>query len=49
MAHICQQLENLGTTQSIEGAPEELTQLDHEFALVKSEIEREIKASNLNC
>jgi PAS domain S-box-containing protein len=49
MARICQHLENLGTTQSMKGAPEELTQLDREFALVKSEIEREIKASKLNC
>ena len=49
MAHICQKLENLGTVQSMEGAREELTQLDREFALVKSEIEREIKASKLNC
>jgi hypothetical protein len=49
MAQICQQLENLGTTQSMEGASEELTQLDREFDLVKSEIEREIKVSKLNC
>jgi PAS domain S-box-containing protein len=49
MAQICQQLENLGTTQSMEGASEELTQLGSEFARVKSEIEREIKASKLNC
>jgi two-component system, sensor histidine kinase and response regulator len=49
MAHICQQLENLGITQSMESTLEELAQLDREFALVKSEIEKEIKAPNLNC
>ena len=41
MADICQQLENLGTAQSVEGAPEELARLDREFDRVKNEIEQE--------
>ena len=49
MAHMCQELENLGTTQSVEGADEKLTQLDREFELVKTEIEQEIKTSKLSC
>jgi two-component system sensor histidine kinase/response regulator len=41
MADICQQLEKLGTAKSVEGAPEELAQLDREFDRVKNEIEQE--------
>jgi hypothetical protein len=41
MADICQQLENLGTTKSAEGAPEELARLDLEFDRVRNEIEQE--------
>jgi two-component system, sensor histidine kinase and response regulator len=41
MADICQQLENLGLKQSVEGAPEELARLDREFDRVKTEIEQE--------
>src|SRR5271165_1849978 len=41
MADICQQLEKLGTAQSVEGAPEELARLDREFDRVKTEIEQE--------
>ena len=40
MADICQQLETLGTTQSVQGVPEEFAQLDREFDRVKSEIEQ---------
>jgi HPt (histidine-containing phosphotransfer) domain-containing protein len=31
MADICQQLENLGTTENVQGPPEEFAQLDREF------------------
>ena len=41
MADICQQLENLGTAKSAEGAPEELARLDREFDRVRNEIEQE--------
>ena len=41
MAMICQQLESLGTAQSVEGAPEGLAQLDREFDRVKNQIEQE--------
>jgi CheY-like chemotaxis protein/HPt (histidine-containing phosphotransfer) domain-containing protein len=41
MADICQQLENLGTTESAQGAPEVFTRLDREFDRVRSEIEQE--------
>ena len=41
MADICKLLENLGTAQSVEGAPQELARLEHEFARVKNEIEQE--------
>ncbi len=41
MADICQQLENLGTAQTVEGAPEELARLHREFDRVKNEIEQE--------
>jgi two-component system, sensor histidine kinase and response regulator len=41
MADICQLLENLGTAQSVQGAPEELARLDREFDRVKNEIEQE--------
>jgi two-component system, sensor histidine kinase and response regulator len=41
MAQICQQLENLGTAESVEGAPETLARLDREFDRVKNEIEQE--------
>jgi two-component system, sensor histidine kinase and response regulator len=41
MADICQQLENLGIAQSVEGAPAELARLDREFDRVKIEIEQE--------
>jgi len=41
MADICKQLENLGTAQSVEGAPQELARLECEFARVKNEIEQE--------
>ncbi len=41
MADICEQLETLATTQSAEGAPKELAQLDREFARVKSNIDQE--------
>jgi HPt (histidine-containing phosphotransfer) domain-containing protein len=41
MADICKQLENLGTTQSLEGAPAALERLDREFDRVKNEIEHE--------
>ncbi len=41
MADICKQLENLGTAQSVEGAPQELARLEHEFDRVKNEIEQE--------
>jgi PAS domain S-box-containing protein len=40
MADICQQLENLETTESLPGTPEEFAQLDREFDRVKSEIEQ---------
>ena len=41
MADICQQLESLGTTQSLVGAPEGLARLDREFGRVKDEIKQE--------
>jgi HPt (histidine-containing phosphotransfer) domain-containing protein len=41
MADICKQLENLGSAQSLEGAPLELARLEREFARVKNEIEEE--------
>ena len=41
MAKICQQLENLGTSQSIKGAEEELALLDGEFDRVKTQIVKE--------
>jgi two-component system sensor histidine kinase/response regulator len=41
MAVICKQLENLGTTQTLEGASAALARLDHEFDRVKTEIEHE--------
>ena len=41
MADICKQLENLGIAQSVEGAPQELARLEHEFDRVKNEIEQE--------
>ena len=41
MADICQELEDLGNAQSVDGAPEELARLDREFDRVKSEIEEE--------
>ena len=41
MADICQRLENLGTAQSVQGAPEELARLTREFDRVKNEIEQE--------
>ena len=41
MAHICQQLENSGTEENMEGAPEALARLDLEFDRVKNEIELE--------
>ena len=50
MAHICQKLENLGTARRTEGAPKELIAAGTvNSPLAKSEIEREIKASRLNC
>jgi CheY-like chemotaxis protein/HPt (histidine-containing phosphotransfer) domain-containing protein len=42
MADICQQLEKLGTTENVQGAPEEFARLDREFDRVRSEIEQEI-------
>jgi HPt (histidine-containing phosphotransfer) domain-containing protein len=41
MAEICKQLENLGTSRSLEGAPVALALLDREFDRVKNEIEHE--------
>ena len=41
MAEICKRLEDLGTSQSLEGAPAALACLDREFDRVKSEIEQE--------
>jgi HPt (histidine-containing phosphotransfer) domain-containing protein len=41
MADICKQLENLGTAQTLEGAPAALASLDREFDRVKTEIEYE--------
>jgi two-component system, sensor histidine kinase and response regulator len=41
MAEICKQLENLGTSQNLEGAPAALARLDREFDRVKSEIKQE--------
>jgi HPt (histidine-containing phosphotransfer) domain-containing protein len=41
MAQLCQLLENLGTAQSVAGAPELLWRLDREFERVKNEIEQE--------
>jgi HPt (histidine-containing phosphotransfer) domain-containing protein len=41
MADICKQLENGGTAQSLEGAPQELVRLEGEFDRVKSQIEQE--------
>jgi HPt (histidine-containing phosphotransfer) domain-containing protein len=41
MADICQQLERLGTTQSLVGALEGLARLDREFGRVKDEIKQE--------
>jgi two-component system, sensor histidine kinase and response regulator len=41
MAVICKQLENLGTSQSLERALAALTRLDREFDRVKIEIEHE--------
>ena len=41
MADICRQLENLGTAQSVEGAPQELARLEREFDRVKKEIKQE--------
>jgi hypothetical protein len=41
MAVICKQLENLGTSQSLESALAALTRLDREFDRVKIEIEHE--------
>ena len=42
MADICKQLENLGTTHSVVGATEQLSRLEHEFARVKNEIDKEV-------
>ncbi len=41
MADFCQQLENLGIAQSLEGAQQELARLEREFGRVKNEIEQE--------
>jgi two-component system, sensor histidine kinase and response regulator len=41
MADICKQLENLGASRSLEGAPAALALLDREFDRVKNEIEHE--------
>ncbi len=45
MAEICQQLENLGATQNMQGASGELARLDREFDRVKTQIEHEILIS----
>jgi two-component system sensor histidine kinase/response regulator len=42
MADICELMEELGTTESVHGAPEELTRLDREFDRVKEEIGQEM-------
>jgi HPt (histidine-containing phosphotransfer) domain-containing protein len=41
MADICKQLENLGASRSLEGAPAALALLHREFDRVKNEIEHE--------
>jgi two-component system sensor histidine kinase/response regulator len=41
MANFCQQLESFGTAENVEGAPETLARLEHEFDRVKNEIELE--------
>jgi two-component system sensor histidine kinase/response regulator len=41
MADISQQLENLGSAQTLEGAPQELARLECEFARVKNQIKQE--------